>query len=173
MHNPPMTRRFFQFSLAGILVFVAAICVFLAVRTNRQHNRRVAIAKIEKLGGEIAFASDWHPVNSFFLNVSRNPVVPKSSPFARLWGDDPSTCVVQVYFSRGGRVTDAHLASLLPLGEIQELAIGDNPITDAGLMKLVSLPNLEWIDLRLGNTKVTEDGIARFRKALPNCVVWR
>jgi hypothetical protein len=87
-------RRFFQYSLGTLLVFVAFICVLLAVRTNRQHNRRVAIAKIYGLGGQIAFASDWHPVNSFFLNMSNGPVLPKSSRFARLWGDDPSTCVL-------------------------------------------------------------------------------
>jgi hypothetical protein len=42
-------RRFFQYSLGTLLVFVALICVLLAVRTNRQHNRRVAIAKIRVL----------------------------------------------------------------------------------------------------------------------------
>src|SRR5258708_13344826 len=48
------TRRRFQFRLRTLFVLVAVICVFLAVRENRQHKRRAAIAKTMGLGGAMA-----------------------------------------------------------------------------------------------------------------------
>jgi len=128
-----MTRRFFQFGLATMLLFVAAICVVLAVRANRQHNRRVAIAKIESLGGEIEYLG---PKGSRVIE-------PDLGLLARLLGDDDaSTYVYVVSFPRGGDVNDGTLSLLLPLRELHFLLIRNCPVTDKGIaMFQEAMPN--------------------------------
>jgi len=171
-----MTRRFFQFSLATLLVFVAAICVVLAVRANRQHKRRVAIAKIEKLGGKVDYLQQWQPYSggtvTWFTKQGglKSIYVPKVGISAWLLGDDASSFVMCVEFRKEAMVTDADLTNLLPMSELRILDIGTNTITDAGLVCLESLRNLKWIRFA-GDTKLTEDGIARFQEASPNCVI--
>jgi hypothetical protein len=173
-----MTRRFFQFSLGSLLVFVALICVVLAVRSNRQHNRRVAIAKIESLGGKIGYSSEWSKQSRddtlvlAWMRGGRIAELPKIGPLARLFGDAPSTTVVSIYFNEDGKLTDADLGSVLSLPEVQIILVGANPVTETGLMNLASLPDLKWVYLT-GNTNVTDDGIARLQKALPNCCIVR
>jgi hypothetical protein len=57
------------------------------------------------------------------------------------------------------------------LTEIGSIFIGNNPITDAGLMRLTPLSEL-W-EVVLGQTNVTDEGIESFRKAKPKCQVIR
>ena len=158
-----MTRRFFQFGLATMLVLVAVICVVLAIRSNRQHNRRVAIAKIEELGGEIKYLSELSTLSSTAWDL------PAIGRLARLFGDDPSTYVILVVLN-DAKVTDADLANLLTFSELQGLVIGNDSVTDAGLLSLGSLPNLKLIQF-LDNACVTKTGVDEFHKALPNCKV--
>ena len=95
---------------------------------------------------------------------------PKARLLTTLLGD--TRFVLGVYFEDENDLTDANLACLLPFDELQVIVLGNNSVTDAGLISLASLPNVVYVEL-FGNTNVTDDGIARFEKALPNCVVWR
>ena len=72
--------------------------------------------------------------------------------------------------------TDAAVAALEKLratikrneqGEIVELYFFDTQVTDAGLVHLKGLPNLELLNL-IG-TQVTAAGVAELKKALPKC----
>jgi hypothetical protein len=167
-------RRFFQFSLATMLVFVAAICVVLAVRVNRQEKRRAAIAKIEKLGGEIIYLSEMNKRQNDLVKSEggKNVIVPRVGVFARIMRDDPSTNASVVMFGNDGNLTDAELAMLSTLPEIETLLIGDNPVTDAGLMNLASWPNLLFVYIT-ERSQVTDEGIAEFQKIKPKCLVER
>jgi len=44
-------------------------------------------------------------------------------------------------------------------------------ITDAGLVHLKDLTNLEYLDLR--ETPITDSGVAELQKAVPNCEIIR
>ena len=53
--------------------------------------------------------------------------------------------------------------------ELEELGLSGNAITDAGLTHLAELPNLKRVTLY--DTKVTDAGVDKFRKALQDCYV--
>jgi hypothetical protein len=63
------------------------------------------------------------------------------------------------------RITDAGIASVGQLARLRFLHLIDAPITDAGIELLYGLKNLE--SLYLDGTKVTDEGIARLVAALP------
>ena len=46
------------------------------------------------------------------------------------------------------------------------------PTTDAGLIHLKALPNLQSLDL-FGCPNITDSGVAELQKALPNCVIYQ
>jgi len=68
-------------------------------------------------------------------------------------------------------VTDADLASLKGLPHLRSLDLNaDSKLTDAGLVNLRDLRNLNQLEmLDLSNTQVTDTGVAKLQKALPNC----
>ena len=68
-------------------------------------------------------------------------------------------------FAGGGReLTGADLA------EVTGLYLNSTLFTDAGLKDIAKLQNLT--DLTLRNTKITDEGAAELRKALPKCVIY-
>ncbi len=68
------------------------------------------------------------------------------------------------------RCTDNDVALFIPLANLTDLDLGYNPaVTDAGLRHLAGLRKL--VGLRLYGTKVTDDGVAELKKALPRLVV--
>ena len=67
------------------------------------------------------------------------------------------------------QITDAGLVHLKELTELQTLFLGDTQITDAKLVRLKGLNNLQ--ELYLTGTKVTDAGVADLKKALPNCLI--
>jgi hypothetical protein len=71
----------------------------------------------------------------------------------------------------GSDLTDAGLANLKGFTALQHLGISSPNMTDAGLAQLKTLSALEI--LVLNETKVTDAGVADFRKALPECKVYR
>jgi len=164
-------RRWLQFSLGTLLLFVAALCVLLAVRSNRQNNRRVAIAKIESLGGEIEYLSAWIDKKGMYV-AGIKVDVPRLSLWARILGDNPATCIVAIYFRPEWKLTDADLVYVLSFSEMRILVMGSNQITDAGLLSLSSLSGLVYVVVR-ANRDVTEAGVAGLQKALPKCRIER
>lgn len=91
------------------------------------------------------------------------------------------------------QITDASLPIVRRLRSLTRLGLGNTRITDAGARNLRGLTQLFWLDLsgtqisdigllychslshlgeiNLERTAVTPAGIARFRAALPNCVI--
>lgn len=65
------------------------------------------------------------------------------------------------------KVTDADLAHLSALTELEYLDLYDTMIGDAGLENLKGLTKLNFVMLK--QTNVTVAGAARLRQALPNC----
>lgn len=79
--------------------------------------------------------------------------------------------LTDLHFTQGSHVTDKGLAHLAKSPSLQVLLIASTTgqITDTGLQHLESLTSLR--KLQLGSTKVTPEGLARFRAALPDCEV--
>ncbi len=61
------------------------------------------------------------------------------------------------------------LQHIVATQDLEELKLEQSPLDDDGLMILSQLPNLSQIDIR--TTKVTPDGIAKFKEKLPQCNV--
>lgn len=69
----------------------------------------------------------------------------------------------------GTAVTDDGLAFVAQLPQLQVLELRGTQITDAGLEHLVGMKSLEKVDLN--NTKVSAQGVAKLRRALPDCEI--
>jgi hypothetical protein len=70
------------------------------------------------------------------------------------------------------RVTDAGLEELTALRDLEYLDLDGCAVTDAGLRPLERLTKLEYLDLR-NCPNITDAGVARLQKALPNCKIVR
>jgi hypothetical protein len=170
-------RHWFQFTLSALLALVAVICVLLAVGANRQHRRREAIGQIKRMGGRVGYLSEpsWSNLLKQMNRFARKPgktAVPKGNPFMRFVGYVPSEYVAVVSFPDSSKISDSDLLRMVVLDETQVVAVGNNPVTDAGLMSLASLPDLMYVSVGDGS-KVTYDGIVAFQKVVPNCRVNR
>ncbi len=139
-------RRWYQFSLRGMLALTTLICVglgWLLHERNEVAKRAATIAVIQKLGGEVTFD--------------------EAKPFRPIWlrpvlGDKSPGEVVRVRFL-GAKVTDADLAKVAGLAELQSLAFEGTPqLTDQGMMHLTRLSKLQRLSLR--GTGVTDAGLA-------------
>ena len=76
--------------------------------------------------------------------------------------------VVNVNLS-GTQITDAGLVHLKEMRNLQCLGLSGTQVSDAGLVHLKGLTNLK--ELALTSTKVTDAGVAGLKKALPNCYI--
>jgi len=70
---------------------------------------------------------------------------------------------------RESKVTDAGLASLNGLPQVQVVSLWGTQVSDAGLENLKSLTNLTVLDLR--ETKVTDAGVKKLQQKLPKCKI--
>jgi hypothetical protein len=73
---------------------------------------------------------------------------------------------------RHTQITDQGLRTVSGLRTLTGLRLFGTVVTDEGLRHLESMSNLEWLDLQLC-PKVTDEGVARLRKALPKCQILR
>ena len=157
------TRRWFQFSLRSLLVFVLIVSIamsWVGVKMERARKQREAVEVIRKVGGGVSHAG--------FLM----PLVPK---WARaVFGEDFFFDVVAVYAfgvsARAGDQTDFgddEVAYLKRLTSLTFLELRGTQVTDAGLEHLEGLTNLESLDL--SDTQVTAQGVDALRQALPDC----
>ena len=67
------------------------------------------------------------------------------------------------------QITDAGMVHLKGLANLETLTLSETQITDAGLVHLVGMTNLQKLIFR--GTKVTSAGVAELQKALPNCEI--
>ena len=77
--------------------------------------------------------------------------------------------VLMLYSNPG--LTDAGLAHIKDLKQIERLSLQFTGITDAGLGYAEHLPNLRFLDVR--GTKIDPGTVDRFRQAHPDCKVYR
>jgi len=71
--------------------------------------------------------------------------------------------------SKCKNVTGAGVGELTKLVKLETLNLSETGIDDAGLEKLSTMHQLKSLDLKL--TRVTDDAVAKFRSAVPECKV--
>jgi hypothetical protein len=133
----------FQYSLRSLfllttLVAVSMSCVAVTIQECR---RQKAVADaIEKAGGW----ANWRFI--FLREVLR---------------DDSLVCVTHVNLS-GRPTTDADLARLQGLTELEDLDLHNTEVSDEGLRHLSALAHLRW--LNLNGTRVTDAGLVHLER---------
>ncbi|MEZ5942636.1 MAG: hypothetical protein R3C18_14680 [Planctomycetaceae bacterium] len=69
------------------------------------------------------------------------------------------------------RLRDEDLMFLDELSEVRALSLFRNPITDASVVRLSRLKQLEYLDVR--QTKITQAGLDKLQSSLPECVLFK
>jgi serine/threonine-protein kinase len=72
--------------------------------------------------------------------------------------------------AKGLHLNESDLNSILKHKKLGQLALSRTNLSDAGLMRLASLKSLQILEI-LNCPNITASGIAKFRKAHPNCQV--
>jgi hypothetical protein len=147
-------RSWLTFSLRTALLIVTLLCVWLAIESTHARRQKIAIAKLQELGGRIGFDYQYDRPGKWKS---------KPQPSAPRWlrsaiGDDYFRRVVIVNFDEGSDPTDNDLAILHDLPDLRELTLMNRTkITDCGLCNLSALPRLEV--LALDGTNIDGSGL--------------
>ena len=149
-------RRFLRFSVRGMIVLVLVIGAGLGLFVHEAHVQRDAVAAIKKAGGSVSYDWAWKDGTS----------VPGGKPWAPRWlvdlvGVDYFGHVTIVWSPPRAGSTDATLAQIGRLTQLQVLDLPESFISDAGLAHLEGLTNL--FDLGLEGTQITDAGLAHLK----------
>ena len=113
---------------------------WLAERLQRAKGQREAIEKFAKSGGSVSYDSE--------VDANGNPLSNAQPPTPEwlrgLLGNDFLDNVVYVNLFGCAKVTDAGLADLAGLTQLQGLRLDNTPITDAGLANFHVRLNPTW-----------------------------
>ncbi len=189
-HPPEHKLRWYQYKLSSLFILTILVCLassWYATVMDNAAKRRKAIAEIVKLGGEVRYYDASDP------NTLGEPPRWYSWP-RKLHGDEHLGNAVGATIWNV-KITDAELANLTGLTNLERLRLATTQITDAGLVNLKGLTKLEvlWLDrtqvtdaglvhlkgltglkeLDLRDTQVTDEGVKKLQKALPNCKIVR
>ncbi|MGO8753589.1 MAG: hypothetical protein ACLQNE_47250 [Thermoguttaceae bacterium] len=122
---------------------------WVSVKIQRAKREKEAVGEIKKLGGVVFY--------DYQVDAKGNEIQgaqPSSPKWLRtLLGDDCFTNVVEVALDHT-QVTDAGLAHLKGLTQLQQLSLDNTQVTDAGLEHLKGLTQLQT--LFFDSTKVTD-----------------
>ena len=167
-------RRYLQFSLRTLLVFVLLVSIgmsWLGVKMARARRQKEAVEVVLEVGGEVRYDYELYPKER-----------PVPAWLRELFGDDFFFDVVWVicgpdlgddeaiYLKRltnlemllvGAQITDAGLENIGGLIDLRHLFLYDMEATDAGLEHLKGLTNLETLVLR--NTPITDAALEHLK----------
>ena len=168
-------RSRFRYSLRLLLVVAVGIpggwLATEMLRANRQHR---AVAVVEATGGEVQYEIDpmstwmedqsptclvvlrWLFGNDFFVK----PVAAAINSDAGL-ASLKALSEIESLFINGPKITDTALVNLRGLSQLQRLGSGHSNVTDAGLENIASLHRLCII--YISATKVTDSGLVHLR----------
>jgi len=184
--NPNRRRRWFQFSLRTLLVFMlvcGAGLGWLAWKMQRATRQRETVEAIVDVGGRVfydyqldeggAVIPGAQPTAPLLLRKSLGGDFFCNVTIVHLGGkrvtDLKGLIDLQELYLDDAQVTDAGLVHLKGLANLEELRLDDTNVTDAGLEHLEGLTSLKG--LYLYETKVTDDGVKKLQDALPDCKI--
>jgi hypothetical protein len=152
LSQPSRRRRWFQFSLRGLLIavaFVAAAAFAWRTYVEPYRRQRETIKVIENLGGtyETAEAEPW---------------------LRRLWGDDYRN--VTLVNLADCPDPDRYFEPIAALPALETLAVGGLRFDDQHLRRLRAIPSLR--ELLLDSTSVTAEELAALQRANPRLAIY-
>ena len=178
----------FAFGLRALLLWILAISVVLAVlrlKLNRVEEQQKALAAVKDVGGRFYFTHQeqgqvvgapspgpqwlksvigedaFSEVDSLFLN-GINPTPDLCSAIAKL------TTTREVYWC-WAKLTDDQLRMMNGLTRLERLHLEATQVSDQSVDVLSRFTNLKSLDL--WRTRFSAAGIAKLRRALPNCCI--
>jgi hypothetical protein len=160
-------RRRYQFTLRTLLIFVTlAGCGFglLGMKVREARRQAAAVAAIEKLGGQVFYDYQFDSQDRFLPYA----VLPGPLLFHALLPDDFFRTVHAVELA-GAPLTAADLENLKSLPRLAILRFHGSTIADAELVYLKELTTLKQLDF--DDTQVTEAGMKKLNRELPDCVI--
>jgi Leucine Rich repeat len=138
---------------------LAAVLVLLFVVGVGQADEKDIIARLENAGGRVC----GRPGIAVRM--------PKSTTDADLGDLCELRSLVRLGLS-GTQVTDSGLRTVADLRGLRALILSGTAVSDKGLRHLESRSNLQSLDLT-DCPNVTDEGLARLKKALPHCDIER
>ncbi len=153
-------RRWAQFSLVGLLTFIAILCAplgWLGSKLESKRRERAAEAAIQSLGA-LVIRND-SPIMGFFYEDPEEESGTFRGPewLKGVLGEDFFAHAVCVYFRSDDRLTDADLVHLEQLPFLKVLNLSCPELTDAGLIHLSRLVLLR--DLMIESPHVSDAGL--------------
>ncbi len=142
-----LIRWRFRYSLRLLLVVAVAVPGgWLATEMLRAHRQYRAVAAVEAMGGEVRYEID--PISTWFEDQAPTCIVVLRWLFGSDFFAKPVAAAIK---------SDAGLANLKALSEIESLELDGSAITDAGLENLRGLSQLHF--LCLASSNVTDAGL--------------
>ena len=160
--------RRFQFSVRSLLVLtvaVALLCSWFAVEMKKAREQKAVVAEIDEHWGTVYY--DYATQNEPGRDLPLRGV----QSLMNVFGDDFFVEVVEVDLRNSRLFANADLERLQKLSRLDILCLTNSDITDAELEPLKGLHQLH--ELELTETLVTDEGVAKLQKALPNCKITR
>jgi len=175
-------RRWYQFSLRRLLLFVLLLCLplsWLAFRLEQTWRDKAVLAHFAE-----------YDYNAYWRYSSLMEKEANETPFGyvfdlRIWGNERSapedddldhltglSGLESLTISYSPGVTDAGLVHLGKLTKLESLRLnGCTNVGDDGLKHLKKLSRLKR--LIVSETSVTNEGVERLQRALPHCEITR
>jgi hypothetical protein len=129
-----------RFRLKTLLVLMTALAVWLGIWMRQVHERRELVARIEGMGGTVAFEHQ---------QPSARGAQAAGSPRAGWlrWLDQETCNDVSQVTLRGATVTNADLRRLVAFQRLESLEVHATRVTPEGLRPLQQLPRLRFLFL--------------------------
>jgi len=171
--KPKPKRRWLQFSLRTLLIFVTVFCLclgILGITVKRARDQRMAVEAILAIGGTVTYENgeirrgvSQSPQSRFRLLQwgPRKPPRPPGLEWLRNFFGDEYFYRVESVKLVGPKVTDATLEAVGRLTDVKWLNLRQTEVTKGGLEHLKELTNLQ--SLSIENTRVTDAGMEHMK----------
>ncbi|QEG33680.1 hypothetical protein [Bythopirellula goksoeyrii] len=167
-----------QFSVRTLLLVVTILAVVSAIvgrEVRRAYNELSAAKRLEKLGAEVVYDVKYICESNA---ITRDDEARTPSLVKRLVGIEGSSVnyvILNLQFLRQGKknnkIKDDCMVDIASFNNLKVLDMRGTGITDAGLVHLYALTELEFI--LVSGTQITDNGIRRFKEFNQDCNVYR
>ena len=134
-------RRLLRFSMRGLIVLVLVIGGGMGWLVRAVHIQHAAAAAISGIGGSVMYNWEWNNGRSY---SGATPWVPKW--LSDRVGVDYFGHITSVWLCAVSMETDAALAPVLRLTQLQRLSVTGSSVTDTGLARLRVMTTLSRLD---------------------------
>ena len=131
-------RRWFQFSLRALLLFVTLACGalgWLGIEVQKAERQKAAVIELENLGGRVAYDFQFDSTGRMFPFYSKPMRMPPAPAWLSWLGDDFFRSVRQavLWGVDDQLVVDDDLAQLAGLNSLRSLSLDNVSVYDVGL----------------------------------------